>query len=180
MIPSLSERDSITQKITLLPSLAQSCILLAHTTQFESLCVRSLESTEKMEHTCTTTPTVPDLDALPNEILGLIIRHLEWGDRVRIERVNRRLRQLAFTHSWSDVTHVSNFELDDAVFVHVLNRCGKFVNSMLLDSAEDNGPTGVIEILKRCPNMTNVGFRDMPIDIQLVDYLRVGHGNKLK
>src|SRR5271163_440950 len=45
------------------------------------------------------------IDSLPAEMLVRIIQALPWPDRVRIERVSPRWRQLALTRGWDDVWH---------------------------------------------------------------------------
>ena len=98
-----------------------------------------------------------DLSHLPDLHLVIIIQHLPWLDRVRVERVNRRWRQFALSHGWLHTTRLQNWDDGENNYMevpglqHVLDRCGKHVESLRLCSVDLAGD--VRGLVDRCPNL---------------------------
>lgn len=133
--------------------------------------------------------SLTDINALPDTVLSAIIRHLPWLDRIRVESLNRRWRQLSLTHGWSDVEsfhcgyHTFNFKRGYSKencrirLSQLLTRCSNHVQSINL-CPPFNWRSN--ELLKRCHNLRYVQFAGADIDANTVDSVRDGLRQGLK
>lgn len=124
-------------------------------------------------------PTLLDLNALPDLPLATVIRHLPWRDRVRMEQVSRRWRRLCLGHGWA---HHRHFDTQDFIFevehegelAEVLKRCGGYVESLKLRYIRQ--PKA---LLKRCSNFQRLSIQGVDLT-ETVSYLCQWNGNRLK
>lgn len=110
-------------------------------------------------------PDNPDgVKPLPDELVVKIIQHLPLLKRLEVELVpNLRFRDLAANHGWTDVQRVDVHELapvarqfDVNTLAGVLDRCGNYLNTLDLSRFLD--AEAVIDLLKRCPHLSEVTF----------------------
>jgi hypothetical protein len=127
-----------------------------------------------------------DINSLPDVPLATIIQHLPWRDRLLAECVNRRWRRLATAQGWAHVRDFNTFDYynpqlrlrlkcqprERARMLRVLDRCGAGLDSLYLTIEE-----APIELLRRCPNLSRVEFRFVPVDVEMVEFLRENHAS---
>lgn len=128
------------------------------------------------------TPTA-DINSLPEELLAVVIQHLPWRDRLRVEGVNSHWHHTAFIRGWAHVRHISSADyavpsrpedqLNYAPLSSLLVRCAPFVESIQLTVPRSVNWPGVENLLDRCPKLMRIALRVETIAMNIVDYLRV-------